>query len=46
MSCAKKTAIVVGYGSAGKKVTQALINQSVKPIIIEIDIDTVNILSA
>jgi len=42
----QKTAIVVGYGPTGKKVTQALIKQGVKPIIIEINIDTVNSLSS
>jgi CPA2 family monovalent cation:H+ antiporter-2 len=42
----QKTAIVVGYGPAGKKVTKALIEQGVKPIIIEINIDTVNNLSS
>ncbi|MCA6079310.1 MAG: cation:proton antiporter [Endomicrobium sp.] len=43
---AQKTAIVVGYGPTGKKVTQALIEQDVKPIIVEINIDTVNSLSS
>ncbi|MDR1721341.1 MAG: cation:proton antiporter [Endomicrobium sp.] len=42
----QKTAIVVGYGPTGKKVTQTLIKQGVKPIIIEINIDTVNSLSS
>ncbi|MDR1417566.1 MAG: cation:proton antiporter [Endomicrobium sp.] len=42
----EKTAIVVGYGPTGKKVTQALIEQGVKPVIIEINIDTVNYLSS
>jgi CPA2 family monovalent cation:H+ antiporter-2 len=42
----EKLAIVVGYGPTGKKVTQALIEQGVKPVIIEINIDTVNYLSS
>jgi len=42
----QKTAIVIGYGPTGKKVTQTLTEQGVKPIIIEINIDTVNTLSS
>jgi CPA2 family monovalent cation:H+ antiporter-2 len=42
----QKTAIVIGYGPTGKKVTQALKEQGVKPIVIEINIDTVNTLSS
>jgi CPA2 family monovalent cation:H+ antiporter-2 len=43
---AKKTGIVVGYGPTGKKVTNALIKYDVRPIVIEINIDTVNSLSS
>lgn len=42
----QKTAIVVGYGPAGRKVTEALIDQGVKPVVIEMNIDTVNYLSS
>jgi CPA2 family monovalent cation:H+ antiporter-2 len=41
-----KTAIVVGYGPTGKKITEALKNYDIKPIIVEMNIDTVNTLSA
>ncbi|MDR0956733.1 MAG: cation:proton antiporter [Endomicrobium sp.] len=41
----QKNAIVIGYGPTGKQITKALIKQNVKPIIIEINIDTVNSLS-
>jgi CPA2 family monovalent cation:H+ antiporter-2 len=43
---AQKTGIVVGYGPTGKKVTNALIEYDVKPIIVEINIDTINSLSS
>ncbi|MDR1244076.1 MAG: cation:proton antiporter [Endomicrobium sp.] len=42
----EKVAIVIGYGPTGKEVTQALIKQGIKPVIIEINIDTVNSLSS
>jgi CPA2 family monovalent cation:H+ antiporter-2 len=42
----QKKAIVIGYGPTGKQITKALIEQNVKPIIIEINIDTINSLSA
>jgi CPA2 family monovalent cation:H+ antiporter-2 len=43
---AQKTGIVVGYGPTGKKVKNALIEYGVKPIVVEINIDTVNSLSS
>ncbi|GHT32787.1 sodium/hydrogen exchanger [Endomicrobiia bacterium] len=43
---AQKIAIVVGYGPTGKQVTKALTEQGIKPVIIEINIDTVNSLNA
>ncbi|MDR3071425.1 MAG: cation:proton antiporter [Endomicrobium sp.] len=43
---AKKTAIVVGYGPTGKKIIKALVDHGVSPIVIEINIDTVNTLSS
>ncbi len=43
---AQKTGIVVGYGPTGKKVTNALMEYDVKPIVVEINIDTVNSLSS
>jgi CPA2 family monovalent cation:H+ antiporter-2 len=43
---AQKTGIVVGYGPTGKRVVEALIEYDVKPIIVEINIDTVNNLSS
>jgi CPA2 family monovalent cation:H+ antiporter-2 len=43
---AQKTGIVVGYGPTGKKITSALIEHGVKPIVVEINIDTVNSLSS
>ncbi|GMO67242.1 MAG: cation:proton antiporter [Endomicrobiia bacterium] len=42
----QKTAIVVGYGPTGKKITQTLRNHDIKPVIIEINIDTVNSISS
>jgi CPA2 family monovalent cation:H+ antiporter-2 len=42
----QKTGIVVGYGPTGKKVKNALIEYGVKPIVVEINIDTVNSLSS
>jgi CPA2 family monovalent cation:H+ antiporter-2 len=42
----QKIAIVVGYGPTGRQVTKALIEQGIKPIIVEVNIDTVNSLSA
>jgi CPA2 family monovalent cation:H+ antiporter-2 len=42
----QKTAIIVGYGPTGKKVVNALIEHNVKPIVVEINIDTVNSLSS
>ncbi|GHT22026.1 sodium/hydrogen exchanger [Endomicrobiia bacterium] len=42
----QKTSIIVGYGPTGKKVTDALIEYGVKPIVVEINIDTVNSLSS
>jgi CPA2 family monovalent cation:H+ antiporter-2 len=42
----EKVAIVTGYGPTGREVTQALIKQGIKPVIIEINIDTVNSLSS
>jgi CPA2 family monovalent cation:H+ antiporter-2 len=42
----EKVAIVIGYGPTGKEVTQALIKQGIRPVIIEINIDTVNSLSS
>ncbi|MDR2772763.1 MAG: cation:proton antiporter [Elusimicrobiota bacterium] len=37
----EKSAIVVGYGPTGQKVVEALINNGLKPTIIEMNIDTV-----
>ncbi|MDR3124772.1 MAG: cation:proton antiporter [Endomicrobium sp.] len=42
----EKVAIVIGYGPTGKEVTQALIKQDIKSVIIEVNIDTVNSLSS
>lgn len=42
----QKTAIVVGYGPTGKKVTQTLKDHNIKPVIIETNIDTVNSISS
>ncbi|MDR1784696.1 MAG: cation:proton antiporter [Endomicrobium sp.] len=42
----QKTAIVVGYGPTGKKVTQTLKNNNINQIIIETNIDTVNFISS
>ncbi|MCL2335080.1 MAG: cation:proton antiporter [Endomicrobia bacterium] len=41
----EKTAIVVGYGPAGKDIVRALIEHNVTPVVIEMNIDTVNALS-
>ncbi|MDR1474631.1 MAG: cation:proton antiporter [Endomicrobium sp.] len=43
---AQKNAIVVGYGPTGKQVVQALKEQNVKSIIVDINIDTINSLTA
>ncbi|MDR3307055.1 MAG: cation:proton antiporter [Endomicrobium sp.] len=43
---AQSNAIVVGYGPTGKQVVNALKEQNVKPVIIDINIDTINSLSA
>jgi CPA2 family monovalent cation:H+ antiporter-2 len=43
---AQKTGIVVGYGPTGKKVVNALIEYGLKPIVVEINVDTVNSLSS
>jgi CPA2 family monovalent cation:H+ antiporter-2 len=43
---AQKTGIVIGYGPTGKKVANALIEYGVTPIVVEINIDTVNSLSS
>jgi CPA2 family monovalent cation:H+ antiporter-2 len=43
---AQKIGMVVGYGPTGRKVVNALIEYGVKPIIVEINIDTVNNLSS
>ncbi|MDR3243463.1 MAG: cation:proton antiporter [Elusimicrobiota bacterium] len=40
-----ETAIVIGYGPTGKNVTKALIEHNIKPIIIDMNIDTVNSLN-
>jgi CPA2 family monovalent cation:H+ antiporter-2 len=41
-----KTAIVVGYGPVGRDVTRALKQQNITPVILEMNIDTVNSLSS
>jgi CPA2 family monovalent cation:H+ antiporter-2 len=43
---AQKNAIVVGYGPTGKQVVQALKEQNVKSIIVDVNIDTINSLTA
>jgi len=43
---AKKTAIIVGYGPTGRKITETLMQHDVHPIIVEMNIDTVNSLSS
>jgi CPA2 family monovalent cation:H+ antiporter-2 len=43
---AQKNAIVVGYGPTGKQVVQALKEQNVKSTIVDINIDTINSLTA
>ncbi|AKL97605.1 cation:proton antiporter [Endomicrobium proavitum] len=43
---AKKTALIIGYGPTGQKITQMLLEHDVHPIIIEMNVDTVNSLSA
>ncbi|MDR3112588.1 MAG: cation:proton antiporter [Elusimicrobiota bacterium] len=40
-----KTAIVVGYGPTGKNIVEVLLKYAVHPIIIEMNIDTVNSLA-
>jgi CPA2 family monovalent cation:H+ antiporter-2 len=42
----QKNAIVVGYGPTGQQVVKALKEQNIKPVIIDINIDTINSLSA
>ncbi|MDR2251525.1 MAG: cation:proton antiporter [Endomicrobium sp.] len=42
----QKNAIVVGYGPTGKQVVNALKGQNVNPVIIDINIDTINSLSS
>ncbi|MDR1662847.1 MAG: cation:proton antiporter [Endomicrobium sp.] len=42
----QKNAIVVGYGPTGKQIVNALKKQNLNPIIIDINIDTINSLSA
>jgi CPA2 family monovalent cation:H+ antiporter-2 len=41
----QKNAIVVGYGPTGKQVVNALKEQNLNPVIIDINIDTINSLS-
>ncbi|MDR1087523.1 MAG: cation:proton antiporter [Endomicrobium sp.] len=43
---AQKNTIVVGYGPTGKQVVQALKEQNVKSIIVDVNIDTINSLTA
>lgn len=42
----QKNAIVVGYGPTGQQVVKALKEQNINPVIIDINIDTINSLSA
>ncbi|MCL2485051.1 MAG: cation:proton antiporter [Endomicrobia bacterium] len=42
----EKTAIVVGYGPTGKKVARALSEHNITPIILEMNVDTVNTLTS
>lgn len=38
----KTTAVVVGYGPTGQNVVQALIKNNIEPIVIDLNIDTIN----
>jgi CPA2 family monovalent cation:H+ antiporter-2 len=41
----QKNAIVVGYGPTGQQVVKALKEQNIKPVIIDVNIDTINSLT-
>jgi CPA2 family monovalent cation:H+ antiporter-2 len=43
---AQKNAIIVGYGPIGKQVVNVIKEQNINPIVIDINIDTINSLSA
>ncbi|MDR1941292.1 MAG: cation:proton antiporter [Endomicrobium sp.] len=42
----EKIAIVVGYGPTGKQITRALSENNITPVIIEMNVDTVNALTS